>query len=114
MRQRQKACCRLQGTKVRFAVIEGSREWTEPVRRGSGPATGSVLVEDVEAEARRRLRACRIDEWRTREFITGRPMPDDIRHFALQVEFAATAISRLSPIPHDFDSDVYWPHLMGN
>jgi hypothetical protein len=99
---------------VRFAVIEGSREWTEPGRRGSGPATGSVFVEDVEAEARRRLRSCRIDEWRTREFITGRPMPDDIRHFAMQVEFAATAISRLSPIPPDFDNDVYWPHLMGH
>ena len=99
---------------MRFAVIEGSREWTEPGRRGSAPATGSILVEDVEAEARRRLRTCRIDEWRTREFITGSPMPDDIRHFAMQVEFAATAISRLSPIPHDFDNDVYWPHLMGH
>lgn len=98
-----------QGTIVRFAVIEGGREWTEPVGLRSGPATASVLVEDVEAEARRRLRTCRIDEWRTREFITGRPMPDDVRHFALQVEFAAKAISRLSPIPDDFDSDVYWP-----
>ena len=74
----------------------------------------SVLVEDVEAEARRRLRACRINEWRTREFITGRPMPDDIRHFAMQVEFAATAISRLSPIPDDFDDDIYWPKLMND
>ena len=99
---------------MRFAVIEGSREWTEPGRRGPGPATGAVVVADVEAEARRRLRACRIDEWRTREFITGRPMPDDVRHFAMQVEFAATAISRLSPIPHDFDDDVYWPRLMGH
>ncbi len=31
----------------------------------------------------------------------------------MQVEFAATAISRLSPIPDDFDNDVYWPRLMG-
>ena len=97
---------------MRFAVIEGGREWTEPVRRESRPSMAAVLVEDVEAEARRRLRACRINEWRTREFITGRPMPDAIRHFAMQVEFAATAISRLSPIPHDFDDDIYWPKLM--
>ena len=97
---------------MRFAVIEGSREWTEPSRHELASATASILVEDVEAEARRRLRGCRIDEWRTREFITGRPMPDDIRHFVLQVEFAATAISRLSPIPDDFDSDVYWPQLL--
>lgn len=103
----------LQGTDVRFAVIEESREWTEPARRGSDPAMMSVLVEDVEAEARRRLRSCRLQEWRDREFITGRPMPDDIRHFALQVEFAALAISRLSPIPQDFDSDVYWPRQPG-
>lgn len=72
----------------------------------------SVLVEDVEAEARRRLRTCRIQEWRTREFITGQPMPDNVRHFALQVEFAALAIARLSPIPEDFDSDVYWPRML--
>jgi hypothetical protein len=100
------------GWKVRFAVIDGSSEWTEPVQPVARPATVSILVEDVEAEARRRLRSCRLDEWRTREFITGRPMPDDIRHFALQVEFAAQAISRLSPIPDDFDSDVYWPRML--
>ena len=97
---------------MRFAVIEGGREWTEPAGRGTSTALGSVLVEDVEAEARRRLRSCRIQEWRTREFITGQPMPYDVRHFALQVEFAAQAISRLSPIPDDFDSDVYWPRQL--
>ena len=98
---------------MRFEVIEGSREWTEPVWRQTSPAQAAVLVEDVEAEARRRLRSCKINEWRTREFITGQPMPDDIRHFALQVEFAAQAISRLLPIPDDFDSDVYWPRMLG-
>lgn len=98
---------------MRFAVIENSREWTEPVWRGTRPAQTLVLVEDVEAEARRRLRTCKLNEWRTREFVTGRPMPDEIRHYALQVEFAAKAISRLSPIPEDFDSDVYWPRALG-
>ena len=94
---------------MRFAEIEESREWTEPVRLVIKPAMAANLVEDVEAEARRRLRACRIEEWRTREFITGRPMPHEVRHYALQVEFAASAISQLSPIPDDYDSDVYWP-----
>lgn len=98
---------------MRFAVIENSREWTEPVWRETRPAQALVLVEDVEAEARRRLRSCKLNEWRTREFVTGRPMPDEIRHYALQVEFAAKAISRLSPIPDDFDSDVYWPRTLG-
>jgi hypothetical protein len=71
-----------------------------------------VLVEDVEAEANRRLRSVKLNEWRTREFITGQSMPAHIRHFALQVGFAAEAISRLSPIPADFDSDVYWPRAL--
>ncbi|MGV8830553.1 MAG: hypothetical protein ACOH2N_01150 [Devosia sp.] len=96
---------------MRFAEIEGSREWTEPTRHSSQLAPVSVLVEDVEAEARRRLRAIKLNDWRTREFITGQPMPENVRHYALQVEFAATAISRLSPIPQDFDSDIYWPRL---
>ena len=100
------------GVALRFAVIENSREWTEPTRRTSHAVPVSVYVEDVEAEARRRLRSVKLNEWRTREFITGRPMPDEIRHFALQVEFAAKAISRLSPIPDDFDSDFYWPRAL--
>nr|WP_314259696.1 hypothetical protein [uncultured Devosia sp.] len=92
---------------VRFAVIEGGREWNGASWRNDRP-----MVEDVEAEARRRLKCCKIQEWRTREFISGRPMPDEIRHFALQVEFAAKAIACLSPIPDDFDSDVYWPRML--
>ena len=97
---------------MRFAVIEGNREWTEPSRRGSSMANTLVSVEDVEAEASRRLRSVRLNEWRTREFVTGQAMPQHIRHFALQVGFAAQAISRLSPIPQDFDSDVYWPRAL--
>lgn len=98
---------------MRFAVIDGNREWTEPVRPSMNKPAGAVLVEDVEAEARRRLKCAKLDEWRTREFITGRQMPHEIRHFALQVDFACQAISRLLPIPEDFDSDVYWPKLWG-
>ncbi len=98
---------------MRFAVIEGGRDRVEPVRHGSGPLPAVISVEDVEAEARRRLKAIKLDEWRTREFITGRPMPDDVRHLALQIDFAAKAIARLSPIPQDFDSDVYWPRHWG-
>lgn len=96
---------------MRFAVIDGGREWTEPRRLVPVVETVSVVVEDVEAEARRRLRALKVNEWRTREFITGQPMPDDIRHMALQIEFAAAAIARLSPIPSDYDDDLYWPRM---
>lgn len=96
---------------MRFAVIEGSREWTEPSRHDPLSGLVAIRIEDVEAEAHRRLRAIRLNDWRTREFLTGQPMPEDVRHYALQVEYAAKAISRLSTIPQDFDSDIYWPRL---
>jgi len=99
-----------EASKVRFAVIGGSREWTE-----SAPEfTSSPVcfeVEDVQAEARRRLKAIKLDQWRTREFVTGVPMPDNVRHLSLQIEFAAQAIGRMSPIPSDFADDVYWPRV---
>ena len=95
---------------MRFAVIDGSRERTGQGQQSSMRAP-SIDVEDVEAEARRRLKAIRLDQWRTREYLTGTPMPDDVRQLALQIDYAAKAISRLSPIPADFDSDVYWPRL---
>jgi hypothetical protein len=96
--------------KLRFAEIEGSREWTESARQAPvAEAPVVVVVDDVENEARRRLRLVKLDEWRTREMITGRPMPESVRQFALQVDYARQALSMMSPIPADFDSDVYWP-----
>jgi hypothetical protein len=96
---------------VQFAVIDGSREWNEPQLRSPAPVPERARVEDVHQEARRRLKDIRLDEWRTREFITGRPMPDHVRHMALQIEFAAKAIERLMPIPADYANDVYWPRV---
>ncbi len=93
---------------VRWAIIDGG---SEQGRVRHAPA--HVTIEDVEAEARRRLRASRVQEWRAREFITGRPMPADIKHFELQISFAAQAICCLSPIPADFDDDLYWPIYWG-
>jgi len=95
---------------VRFAVIEGTREWTEALPERSSATKGAV-VGDVQAEARRRLRCLKIEEWRVREFVTGVPMPDNIMHLALQIEFAAQAIGRLAPIPADYADDVYWPRV---
>lgn len=95
---------------VRFAVVNGSREWTEtPMLRALPQRT--LDVEDVEREARRRLKALKVEEWRVREFVTGAPMPDSVRHLALQIEFAAQAIGRLSPIPADYAGDLYWPRV---
>jgi hypothetical protein len=94
---------------LRFAEIEGSREWTESARRSVVETPIVVVVDDVENEARRRLRLVKLDEWRTREMITGRPMPESVRQFALQVDYARQALSMMSPIPADFDSDVDWP-----
>lgn len=82
---------------VRFAVVENGR--------------APVSVEDVEAEARRRLRYLKLDQWRTREFITGRPMPEVIQHLVQQIDLASRALSRMSPIPPDYYDDIYWPRM---
>lgn len=93
---------------MRFAVINGTREWTETLPQRALPQH-TIDVEDVQAEARRRLRKLKVEEWRVREFVTGAPMPDNVRHLAMQIEFASQAIARLSPIPADFADDLYWP-----
>lgn len=90
-----------------LTVIAGGKARME--QGGRRLTLRGVKVEDVEAEATRRLRAIRLDEWRVREFVTGRPVPADIKHLELQISFAAQAISRLSPIPSDYAADVYWP-----
>jgi hypothetical protein len=90
---------------VRLAVIDGGLSYA-----GQNERSGErIRVEDVEAEARRRMREGRVSEWRTREFITGTPMPSDVKYLELQIDFAARAICKLSPIPADYADDLYWP-----
>lgn len=91
-------------TNMKLTVIEGGAA----ERRQDA---GAVRVEDVQAEAARRRRSIGFEEWRVHEFVTGRPMPSEIKYLELQITYAADALSRLSPIPSDFDSDVYWPVL---
>lgn len=87
---------------MRLSVIEGGA-----VQRRFD--AGSARVEDVLAEAARRRKAIGFDEWRVREFVTGRAMPNEVKYLELQITYAAEALSRLSPIPPDFADDVYWP-----
>lgn len=87
---------------MRLTVIEGG----VAQRRVDA---GAARVEDVLAEAARRRRAIGFDEWRVREFVTGRAMPSEIKYLELQITYAAEALSRLSPIPSDFAADIYWP-----
>ncbi|PXA98894.1 hypothetical protein DMC47_05950 [Nostoc sp. 3335mG] len=95
---------------MRFAVISGSREQAD-ARPEWSPPPRQIGMRDVLIEKSRRLKAIKLDEWKVREFVTGRPMPDDVRHLALQIEYAAEAIGRLSPIPADFADDLYWPRV---
>ena len=94
---------------VRLAVIEGGLGYAGQ----SGRRTEPVRPEDVEAEAARRKRVGKVNEWRMREFVTGTPMPANIKYLELQIDFAARAICKLSPIPADFADDLYWPTCWG-
>jgi hypothetical protein len=39
----------------------------------------------------------------------GVPVPRDLHYLGLQIEFVAEKLGGLSPIPMDYQSDVYWP-----
>lgn len=64
---------------------------------------------DVEREAARRLARLGYDRWRNRQQGTGIPMPRTVHYSAIQIEFVASTLSALAPIPADFRSDIYWP-----
>lgn len=64
---------------------------------------------DVLREAERRIRATGYETWRNRETLTGVPVPRDLSYLAMQIRFAAEAIGKLTDIPADFRSDIYWP-----
>ena len=66
-------------------------------------------VGSVAQEGQRRLREAGIDRYEAREKVTGVPIPAGLRIFKLQIEFAVEALSTLSPLPADYESDGYWP-----
>lgn len=85
-----------------FRVIEG----------GQGLSGKQELCDEpnrVLEEGRRRLRDAGVDRYEIRERVTGIPMPSALRNFKLQVEFAASALAQLSPLPPDYRQDGYWP-----
>ena len=95
---------------MRFAVIRDTREWNEPQSRV--PRSGHTIdAVEVENEARRRKSLLRLDEWQLRQFVTDRPMPEHVTQMCRQIDLAAAALSRLSPIPDDFADDLYWPRM---
>lgn len=93
---------------MRFAAINDMREWSEPGAHwnGAGPTIDS---EAVEQEARRRKALLNLDEWQLRQYVTDRPVPEHIVQMCRQIDLAAAALARLSPIPGDFSNDLYWP-----
>lgn len=96
--------------RMRFVVAGQTREWSEP---GTGQGREGPLVNllELEGEARRRKVAMRLDEWQMREYVSGTPIPERVRQLCQQIDLAAQALARMSPIPKDFRDDVYWPRM---
>lgn len=88
-----------------FRVIEGGRGGASAQRVSSDPK-GAIV-----SEGRRRLDAAGLERFEARERLTGVPVPRDLRNFKLQIEFAVRALSSLTPIPADIETDKYWPSL---
>jgi len=95
---------------MHFALISDSREWSEA---SPAPRRDQRVIQqaEVEREAGRRKAALGLDEWQLREFVTGAAMPDHIPELCRQIDLAAVALSRMSPIPGDFADDLYWPRV---
>lgn len=93
--------------KMRFAVVGERREWSEPV--GVAEEGATIRPNAVEAEARRRKTQLHLDEWQMREYVTGRPVPENVQQLCRQIELAAEALIRMQTIPADFADDLYWP-----
>ncbi|GGD96337.1 hypothetical protein GCM10011390_13890 [Aureimonas endophytica] len=70
---------------------------------------GRSLPAPVDAEAARRVAALGYERWAARARLTGAPIPPEIRHLKMQIDFAATMLKQLSPLPEDFRSDGFWP-----
>jgi hypothetical protein len=104
----QDAGDRLEPQEMRFALVSDTREWSEP-RSDTSRTARTVDPEEVLQEARRRKALLNLDEWRLRQYVTDRPVPDHIVQMCRQIDLAAAALARLSPIPTDFGDDLYWP-----
>lgn len=72
-------------------------------------ASPTPTAAQVREEAARRVKVIGYEEWRVREFMTGRPMPASVKYLQLQIGYAAAALARLPRIPDDFRNDAYWP-----
>jgi hypothetical protein len=87
----------------RFMIVGG----TDMDLQARAPALPTP--EDVHREARRRLGATQIETARMRAKATGGDMPKAAHYLVMQIEFAASALATLRPIPDDFSDDIYWP-----
>lgn len=92
---------------MRYTDFGKSREWSD----NSALVAANRLVgfEEVFAEARRRKVALNIDQWQMEENVTGDPMPLRVQRLCKEIDLAANALARMSPIPNDFADNVYWP-----
>lgn len=92
---------------MKFRVIEGGLGKAADGQAIAAPRQPSS--EDVQREAVRRLHESGYHTSYVRQLATGVPQPDALKFLKMQLEFAAQMLSRLNPIPEDFDADAYWP-----
>lgn len=93
---------------MKFYIVEGGLDRASS-KSGPDEDASRPSMHDVKTEAARRIKDSGYEEWRVREFVTGAPIPSGLKYLRMQIEFAAVALSRLSPIPDDFRADAYWP-----
>lgn len=70
--------------------------------------TRPITVDEVKAEARRRIEATGLPWMAEREISGGDPVPDSVKRRCAEIRAASNTLEALGSIPLDFTDDKYW------
>lgn len=71
----------------------------------------SPTIDDIKAEAARRIYASGLSWMVEREVSGGLPIPQAVKDYAAAVRAASGAMEAMSPIPDDYTDNRYWPEM---
>jgi hypothetical protein len=69
---------------------------------------------DISHELERRIAESGYRPAKAKSVMTDLPPPAAVHHLKIQLDFAASMLSQLDPIPADFRDDRYWPSFDGS
>lgn len=94
---------------VEFMDHNGFRRWDRDLQAPAVyHAAAYAEVEDVRAEAQRRINQASADAM-TNKAVLGEPIPAEVVAKCKAIRAASDQLCRVNGIPADFSADMYWP-----